>query len=165
MTLGRFLKDTRTTHEKDYERYKSEGGELGFHQWMLDLKKAGATRISLGERRDVSEMQADVALQKSIRSGAYRTKVIKETIGSPTSTKDAFVTKAKYKTDKNFTGIEKQKIAMRRRVLNDITAANPGSKITKKEIGDGNIGTGVIFYVDDVEHTTWNDPSISELKF
>lgn len=138
--------------------------ENKFHNWLFRLKKAGATRITLEGRREVAEQAADISTQKKFRDPKYRTDTIKAVIGDPFDPEKAFMTAGKFKTDAVTTSAEKQKIAMRKKVFNDVIAANPGRRVTKREIGGGKIGTGVIISVDGVVHTTWNDPEVSELK-
>ena len=56
-------KDARTSHEKDYDRYKSEGGELNFHSWLRDIT-ALSGGIDLDEYRKRKEVSADVDAEK-----------------------------------------------------------------------------------------------------
>jgi len=56
-------KDTRTGHEKDYDRYRAEGGELDFHSWLRDIT-ALSGGIDLDEYRKRKEITADVDAEK-----------------------------------------------------------------------------------------------------
>jgi hypothetical protein len=53
-----FKNSDMTTHQKDYEKAKSEGYDKGFTPWLLDMAKAGA--INLGtkveEKKTLSEL-------------------------------------------------------------------------------------------------------------
>ena len=129
-------KDERTTKIKDYKFYKSQGGDLSFHEWDLELRRAGATAISLGER-------ADIAVGKRFRTPEYVDRVVKEEIGDPLA---GFLSDLKP---------SEQKLKMRKRVHADIRRAFPKAKITG--VGDAN---GVQFFVDGDKFIYWTDPSI-----
>ena len=62
-----FQTDSRTTHEKDYDRAVKDGYTGTFNEWMLEMRKAGATRITLGEKLEekkaVSELQGQLYFQ------------------------------------------------------------------------------------------------------
>lgn len=45
-----FQRDSKTTHQKDYEEAVAGGYEGSFNEWLLQMRRAGATRISLGEK-------------------------------------------------------------------------------------------------------------------
>jgi len=75
LTFGQWEKDRRTTNQKDFDRYKAEGGNLDFHQWMLGLKKAGATRISVGELAERKKQLGAVGEIQDITSFKFREKI------------------------------------------------------------------------------------------
>ena len=130
--------DERTTKIKDYEFYKSQGGDLTFHEWDLELRRAGATAISLGAR-------ADIDIGKRFRTPQYVDRVVREEIGDPLT---GFLSDLKPRD---------QKLKMRRRVLADLRRAYPDSEITGT--ADAN---GVIFFRDGKRVLVWTDPSIPE---
>jgi hypothetical protein len=58
-------KDLRTGLQKDYDRYKSEGGELGFQEWYRDVK-ALSGGIDLEEYTKRRQASADVSAKASV---------------------------------------------------------------------------------------------------
>ena len=49
-TFEDFQTMAETTHQRDYDEAVAGGYTGSFHEWLLELRKAGATRISLGEK-------------------------------------------------------------------------------------------------------------------
>ena len=133
--------DEKTGKQNDYKFYVSQGGDLSFHEWDLELRRAGATAISLGAR-------ADIAVGKRFRTPEYVDRVVKEEIGDL------------------FTGFlsdleaPEQKLKMRRRVYADIRRAFPKAKITG--VTDSR---GIQFFVDGDKFIYWTDPDIPKGVF
>lgn len=67
-SFEQFQDNSKTTHQKDYDA-AVEGGYTGsFNEWMLRMRRAGATRISLGERVAEKEAFEDVKAKKYFTS-------------------------------------------------------------------------------------------------
>lgn len=86
-TFEEFKDNARTTHLKDYQAAVASGYEGGFHQWMMELRKAGATNINLGQQTEKEQMQKQVASEEYFTSpkfgddiskhlGSVRTKIM-----------------------------------------------------------------------------------------
>jgi hypothetical protein len=88
-----------TTKWKDYEKAKETGYEGPFHEWMLEMAKAGA--INLGEFTERKEIGEEVERKSLLKSPKFRTdveKVVKEnrrfeyeSSDNPEETKKRFV--------------------------------------------------------------------------
>lgn len=62
-TIDEWDRDTRTAYEKHYQRYKDEGGELGWHEWLRDITALGGG-LDIGEFTRRREVTADVSAEK-----------------------------------------------------------------------------------------------------
>ena len=100
-------KDERTAAIKNFEYYKTKQGgtksfdrwnegltkerrlydeaiksgmdpKTKFHDWLFELKKSGATRISLGEKVDTAEALGDVKERQRLTSFEFREEIDKE---------------------------------------------------------------------------------------
>ncbi len=128
--------DERTTNQKDYAAAVA-GGYVGtFHEWNLEIRRAGATAITLGAR-------ADIDIGKRFRTPQYRDRIFKEELGGLA---EAFYLK--------LTPGE-AKLKMRRRVLADVRRAFPKATITG--VADSK---GVQFFRDGEKFIYWTDPDI-----
>jgi len=139
-SFAEWEKDVTTGNYRDYQKAVEGGYDGTFHEWMLEMRRAGAPIVTLAER-------AEVDISKRFRSPEYKDRIFKEEIGDP------------------FTGFisglspAQQKLKMRRRVFSDLKRAFPGSDITGKS--DAN---GVVFYKDGERILVWTDPEITEVK-
>ncbi len=77
-SFAKWQREERTGNQKDYDRYVFEGGDLNFHEWLLALKKAGATRIGLGELTERKKALGAVGEVQDITSFKFRENIDKE---------------------------------------------------------------------------------------
>lgn len=62
-TFMEFKDAAKTEHMKDYEGALKGGYKGSFDQWMLDMRKAGATRITLGEKVEEKKAMSELGGQ------------------------------------------------------------------------------------------------------
>lgn len=146
-TFAEFDRDARTGNQKDYESAVAGGYDGQFHEWLLDMKRAGATRISLGEKIAQREAFTDIDVAEQFRKPDYVDRVVKEEIGSGF---EAFASDL---------SPNEKKVKMRQRVLSDLRRAFPGKEITGEATDKG-----VTFKIDDKTILVWTDPSVPEVN-
>lgn len=57
-------KDTKTTHQKDYDAAKEGGYRGSFHEWLLDVNRASAPSIRIGEKVDTALALSKISGEK-----------------------------------------------------------------------------------------------------
>lgn len=70
-TFQDFKQSTSTASQKDYEYAVSQGYEGTFQQWLTDIAKAGATKISLGEQVEKKKALGSVEGQLHFTTGEF----------------------------------------------------------------------------------------------
>jgi len=65
-TLKEF-QEAATGHQKDYEKAVSQGYTGKFNDWLMEFQKAGATKISIGEKVETKKALDEVAAQSSVK--------------------------------------------------------------------------------------------------
>ncbi len=63
-----FQDSSKTTHMKDYKRATSGGYEGTFNDWLLEMRKAGAIRVSIGEKVAEKKAKAEIENQLYFKS-------------------------------------------------------------------------------------------------
>lgn len=78
-------REDRTADQKDYDRYLKDfeptikdPDPMSFHQWNLQTKKAGATRIGLGEKVETAEALGRAKERQDLTSFQFREDIDKE---------------------------------------------------------------------------------------
>jgi hypothetical protein len=82
-TIEEFNRESRTSNQKDYEAAVAGGYEGSFHQWLLEMRKAGATNISIGERAKAAGEVKKAQQKAEIFAPDYHLKVAKDLEKAP----------------------------------------------------------------------------------
>lgn len=138
-----FQDSAKTTNQKDYAAAVEGGYSRGFNQWLLDMKKAGATNLSIDTKAetkralDVVEREGEVLkpdFHQKVLSDIQKTK--KSEYNFPTNTQDLM---KKYNVTEDEAIVAGQQAMIRKEMDRRIKQSFPDAKYVRNKgwyVGD-----------------------------